>query len=232
MGNKGDPERARAYQAEYRRTHQEERSAYAKAYRQKNGERLRALDRQRAKDDATAAAERARTWYNNNKERAAASRKAWYEKNKEAALAYGKRYRAENAVDLRSYDRERAKTEKRQELQRRIARENSAKKVEAVRAWAAANPDKAKRNRKNVEGRRRARLRSQPFEPIDLLDVYRSNDGLCGICNKPVAEDAFELDHIVPISKGGGHVRENVQPAHRSCNRRKGARTDVEIYSL
>lgn len=33
----------------------------------------------------------------------------------------------------------------------------------------------------------------------------------------------YELDEIVPISKGGSHIDpENVQPTHRICNQRKG----------
>lgn len=30
------------------------------------------------------------------------------------------------------------------------------------------------------------------------------------------------IDHIVPMSKGGGHVWENVQVAHIICNTEKG----------
>lgn len=37
---------------------------------------------------------------------------------------------------------------------------------------------------------------------------------------------SYELDEIVPISKGGSHVDiDNVQPTHRICNQKKGSRT-------
>lgn len=32
------------------------------------------------------------------------------------------------------------------------------------------------------------------------------------------------LDHIHPVARGGATVLENLQPAHPSCNLRKGAR--------
>ncbi len=45
--------------------------------------------------------------------------------------------------------------------------------------------------------------------------------GLCGLkINNP--NDELTVDHIKPISLGGGHSRDNLQPAHRSCNLRKG----------
>ncbi|MDB4875733.1 MAG: hypothetical protein JWM41_2179 [Gemmatimonadetes bacterium] len=30
------------------------------------------------------------------------------------------------------------------------------------------------------------------------------------------------MDHVIPISRGGSHTRENVVPACRSCNSKKG----------
>lgn len=34
---------------------------------------------------------------------------------------------------------------------------------------------------------------------------------------------SYELDEIVPISKGGSHIDpDNVQPTHRICNQRRG----------
>jgi 5-methylcytosine-specific restriction endonuclease McrA len=37
-------------------------------------------------------------------------------------------------------------------------------------------------------------------------------------------KNPWTIDHIVPIAKGGKHVRENLQLAHKLCNQRKGAR--------
>jgi hypothetical protein len=35
---------------------------------------------------------------------------------------------------------------------------------------------------------------------------------------------APELDHVVPLSRGGAHAKENVRLAHRKCNNLKGDR--------
>ena len=35
---------------------------------------------------------------------------------------------------------------------------------------------------------------------------------------------AQEIDHMIPLSKGGGHTIYNIVPACRSCNRKKNAK--------
>ena len=51
--------------------------------------------------------------------------------------------------------------------------------------------------------------------------------GLCGICGDSLPEDEAEIhvDHIVPVSRGGGDGRENLQATHAFCNLSKGATT-------
>jgi 5-methylcytosine-specific restriction endonuclease McrA len=42
---------------------------------------------------------------------------------------------------------------------------------------------------------------------------------------------SVSLDHIVPVSKGGTHTRDNVQAAHLRCNQAKGDREGAEVAS-
>lgn len=56
----------------------------------------------------------------------------------------------------------------------------------------------------------------------------------CALCGQPIDYSlpcghpmSYELDEIVPVSLGGSPVDiDNVQPAHRICNQRKGNRTE------
>ena len=67
-------------------------------------------------------------------------------------------------------------------------------------------------------------------EPIDPTEVFNRDGWLCGICGDPVDAGlsypdpgSKSLDHIVPLSRGGGHTLDNVQLAHLFCNLSKGA---------
>jgi hypothetical protein len=68
---------------------------------------------------------------------------------------------------------------------------------------------------------RKARVRGLFVEHVKRDKLYKLHNGLCGICGEPVHALRFEIDHRMPISKGGTHGYENCQPAHSWCNRLK-----------
>lgn len=43
----------------------------------------------------------------------------------------------------------------------------------------------------------------------------------CADCKKDAPLDELVADHIVPLSRGGGHSAENIQWVHRTCHRRQ-----------
>lgn len=74
----------------------------------------------------------------------------------------------------------------------------------------------------------RARVAGVQWDMVDLRTVYARDSGICGICGEPVSIDVVTFDHIVPISRGGPHLFENLQPAHFGCNSAKRTRTNEE----
>jgi 5-methylcytosine-specific restriction endonuclease McrA len=42
---------------------------------------------------------------------------------------------------------------------------------------------------------------------------------------------AFEVDHIVPISRGGEKTLENSRASHRTCNRQRSNRLDADAIA-
>jgi 5-methylcytosine-specific restriction endonuclease McrA len=50
----------------------------------------------------------------------------------------------------------------------------------------------------------------------------------CGVCHEPINYHAhhldplsFTIDHITPVNRGGPDTLDNLQAAHRKCNRDK-----------
>lgn len=83
--------------------------------------------------------------------------------------------------------------------------------------------------------RKRARRFGVAYEPVNRLRVFARDGWRCQICGKKTPQkrlgtmstNAPELDHRVPLSKGGGHLYSNVQCACRQCNGDKGNKSSV-----
>ena|SRR6266496_2722605 len=95
------------------------------------------------------------------------------------------------------------------------------------------------RRSQHEDHRGRARRYGVAYEPINSIDVYKRDRWRCGLCSKTVDPEALwpdrmcaSLDHVVPMSQGGGHVRANVQLAHWLCNAMKGDRGGPEQLRL
>jgi 5-methylcytosine-specific restriction endonuclease McrA len=84
------------------------------------------------------------------------------------------------------------------------------------------------------------RRRSEPRWSGDRVTamrrrVQRMHGSTCAICHKPIDPtlkwpdpQSFTIDHITPRSHGGAIWDiANMQPAHLSCNSRKGNRADT-----
>jgi 5-methylcytosine-specific restriction endonuclease McrA len=57
-------------------------------------------------------------------------------------------------------------------------------------------------------------------------------NGMCNACKCDLSISGHELDHIVPISKGGPHCDANVQLLCPPCNRRKSAKSFEDFLNL
>jgi 5-methylcytosine-specific restriction endonuclease McrA len=84
----------------------------------------------------------------------------------------------------------------------------------------------ARRIRRHKE---RAKLRLVKVETVDPIRVFIRDGWRCQLCGKKLnrkhrgtyRHDAPELDHIVPLSRGGEHSYLNTQCACRKCNAEK-----------
>ena len=56
----------------------------------------------------------------------------------------------------------------------------------------------------------------------ERLRVYKMYDGHCAYCGKSIKYENMQVDHIVPMNKGGKTVSDNLQILCRFCNGEKG----------
>lgn len=88
-----------------------------------------------------------------------------------------------------------------------------------------------KEERKNDKYRKRT-LNKSEYEILFRKDIFERDNWTCKICGNSLDKnmvwdntnrDKFPtLDHIIPLSKGGKHTKENVQTACFTCNSIKG----------
>lgn len=86
-----------------------------------------------------------------------------------------------------------------------------------------------KSTRRTARIKRKARTRAATVEPVNPTRVFVRDGWLCHLCGGKTDKTkrgtyhpkAPELDHIIPLSKGGPHSYANTACAHRACNHAK-----------
>lgn len=151
-------------------------------------------------------AQSSKNWSSKNRQKKNDSLKNWREKNPEKVLTYNDRYRES--------------------------------KRETNKVWHLKNKDK---NAAYLRARR-ARVRGSEFELFTETDLINKYGSFCHICyneidlNAPRRIGAFgwqmglHVEHLIPVSKGGGTTLENTRPSHGICNLRKGA-SEIDYIS-
>lgn len=109
----------------------------------------------------------------------------------------------------------------------------AAKSPRATRCYSEECRKRANSLRmRPIVARRRALKSGAGAERFDPQEIFERDGWVCGICGLDVDPAArfpdpgsASLDHIIPLTRGGAHVRTNVQLAHLYCNCCKGNRT-------
>lgn len=90
--------------------------------------------------------------------------------------------------------------------------------VERTKAWRRENPDMYKALNKQTAARRRARIHATQSADQTLLEAIVQ-----------ACLPGMEVDHIIPLAHGGGHVPSNLQYLHARHNKAKGARRGYKL---
>jgi 5-methylcytosine-specific restriction endonuclease McrA len=176
-----------------------------------------------------------REYMNRNPEKkAAASARAKAKRltDLEWAEAERKRRRERIAADPTA-NRSRAKQwqlanpERYKENMRKAHERNRAARIAKAAKWKRDNPEKAKASATDHQHRRRARkLGGDDVACRKVIRFWQSRPRFaCALCGgRFLSKGNLQIDHIVPLAKGGPHLPSNLQPACKPCNLTKGAK--------
>lgn len=133
-----------------------------------------------------------RAYYKKNRQKILDGKVAWVERNRERWERYHREYRDAN---------------------RAIVNERGRK-------WGKANPQRVAA----YSARRRERLREKCSNDPGILTFYElahaQGDKRCYYCLR-LFPGVADVDHVIPITRGGWHCSSNLCLSCGSCNRRK-----------
>lgn len=160
----------------------------------------------------------------------------WIDANREHWLESQKVRNAKQKQETPDYFKQHYAANKERRKQESLAwyRENTEYAAQRQKAYdakrLAEQPEHVRAIGRRHASTRRAIKKLVFVEDVDPRVVFERDKGVCGICLELVDPSSpWEIDHIIPISKGGPHSYANVQLSHRRCNRSKSARLPVAV---
>lgn len=150
--------------------------------------------------------ERMAQWVEENPERHKANSRRNYLKNRESRIEYSRQWREENPEKYRKHNKDNWKREK-------------------------TNPDLIEAHNARVRNRRAKLKGNGGTHTVEELQERIEEQGyMCFYCSHPL-EDNYEVDHYVPIAKGGSNDINNLVISCQFCNRSKGDK-DPEDFMM
>lgn len=147
------------------------------------------------------------------------------EQRRACARKYYQAHRKQRCIYARKYCRtSKGKTVK----ARSNVKYNKTKKGRAMQARAFAKYCKTPNGKATIarnNAKRRAVISIESaLTAKEWRDIIEAQKNRCCYCYKELAVSEITRDHIIPLSKGGHHIKENIVAACQSCNSSKGNR--------
>lgn len=159
---------------------------------------------------------RTKDYYQRNKEKVIKRTGTWSKANKDKANLACRRWRANHP--------ERAKL-----AVLHWINEHPEENKAIHKHWVQEHPEKVKEQNGRARARRKGSsdntLTANEWEAI--LKFHKNRCAYCGITEKQAKKKygtGLAQDHIMPVSKGGAYSVQNIVPACKPCNSRKGVK--------
>jgi 5-methylcytosine-specific restriction endonuclease McrA len=144
----------------------------------------------------------------------------------EERAAYLAEWRQENADKVRARDAAH---------QRRYRRERAAAEGREFKPWTRYSSEEerivSQRAKGVVYANRHRALKVDAdgsYTAEDIQRLFGLQRGKCVFCLRPLIRNKFEVDHHMPLSRGGSNQIGNLRLLHKKCNTSKGARDPAE----
>lgn len=152
---------------------------------------------------------RMKQYYIENKDWINSKAKKYYQNNRERIIEQSKKYYNNNA-------------EKTKERIKEWNRNNPKKKRRYNNKYFKTEKGKACRQRVNITRRTQEKKIINTLNLEEWIDILKQYKFRCAYCGKEFnLFDRPTRDHIIPISRGGDNIKENIVPACQSCNSKK-----------
>lgn len=142
---------------------------------------------------------------------------------------------AENAKNRRKANPENARlvnqkaykknAERRKEQSSAWKRQNRERSNSYLQSWRAKNKDRARLHNVNNNALRRLRQTSNGIFLVSARELLKMKRSGCVYCG---ATGFMEIEHIIPLSRGGRHSIGNLAPSCQPCNSQKHDKTVME----
>ena len=151
---------------------------------------------------------RIKKFYIDNIEKKIEYNNQYYINNKDKILEQHKKYRQKNGEQISEAQSKYHKTDKHKLIRKQ---------------WNKTEKGKAHNQRGDCKRRIREKLLINTLTADEWVEILKQYKFRCAYCGKEFTLfDRETRDHVIPISKGGDNIKENIVPACRSCNSRKG----------
>lgn len=199
---------------EYKKSHADAVKKRRHEYYMSHRDRLLADGKARTAKKSEQVKEYRREWYLRNKKRVAERSAEWRARNPERAAELKKLWYAANKKKVD--DRVRSWVSANRERTREMAKSAYHRNIEKARASAR---ERMRRRRLRQEKGLRGLSTAERAVWHEILERF---DYRCAYCLERA--DRLEREHVTAVANGGGGEPENLVPACRTCNARKGDR--------
>jgi 5-methylcytosine-specific restriction endonuclease McrA len=168
-----------------------------------------------------------KAFYHANREQYREAAASYRKNNREKIRQSNRLYHQRNADKLKAKSRDWywSNLERVREGRKIRYDRNRARWILEAKKWKQRNPEMARESDRISVHKRRARLQENGVYQITPKDIRRLYQSECIYCQ---SLDEINLDHVIPIARGGRHSIGNLAPACRSCNQSKGSKTITE----